>query len=920
MNAMNAFLKKELISTNTKKRRKKEDMAVKKSELYSMLWEACNKLRGGVEPARYKDYVLVLLFHKYVSDRYKGQPYAMFTVNPGTSFDDLIAAKGKPDVGERVDKIIQKFLEDNHLQGALPDVSFNNADELGSGKELVDKVSGLIGVFQNPAIDFRTNRASGDDIIGDAYEYFMMKFAQESGKSKGQFYTPSEVSRIIARLIGIGTIEQIPDKYWTIYDPAAGSGSLLIRAVDEAPMDENGTSIVTIFGQEKDHSTAGLATMNLILHQKGNGQIAKGNTLIKPQFKDEFSQLKRFDFVVMNPPFSDKSWSDGLKADSDPYKRFDGFGIPPEKNGDYAWFLHVLKSLNSTGKAGIVMPHGVLFRGNAEETIRTQVLNTRYIKGIISLPANLFYGTGIPACLIFLDKEDADTREDIFFIDASNGFKKDGNKNRLREQDIERIVRVYTSREEIKGYSRRVPYSTILEKNNGNLNVPRYIQKIDDTLPQNIAAHLKGGIPKFDIDSLSKLWIVSPELKASIFKCIDPTHDIYHLALESGAIEDAFDQDQKLQAEKALEGTTIFESWRDEVRDILLSIIAATEPKELVRQLGSLVLTAYADSQFLDNYDIYDCLMNYWNEKLQDDVYAIKAYGYEAAREVEYQYAQKKAKDANGETISVDDKSKVKSFEGSLIPRSIIEAEYFSDKLDAIQALADKREQLESELNEMREEESGEDGLLTEVLTEGGDLPKANLTKRLKELEVQKTSPELDALTELMDSFGIASAAELEQIIKATPSVEQYGIRNKNGTLAKAKLKAALKAATADAVFPESYKEEYNALLAYQQKLEEQDAISKAIKAAQKELDDLVLTKYEALTLEEIKHLLFDEKWMAYLYRSTNDEIEQILSDYASRVIMIAKRYEHTLGEIEDKTAKSKAAVMSALERMGYKW
>lgn len=304
---------------------------MKKSELYSMLWEACNKLRGGVEPARYKDYVLLLLFHKYVTDRYKGQPYAMFKVTPGTSFDDLIAAKGKPDVGERVDKIIQKFMEDNHLQGALPDVSFNNADELGSGKELVDKVSGLIGVFQNPAINFRTNRASGDDIIGDAYEYFMMKFAQESGKSKGQFYTPSEVSRIIARLIGIGTIEQMPDKYWTIYDPAAGSGSLLIRAADEAPVDENGTSIVTIFGQEKDHSTAGLATMNLILHQKGNGSIAKGNTLIDPKFTDDFDQLRRFDFVVMNPPFSDKSWSDGLKADSDKYKRFDGFGIPPEK-------------------------------------------------------------------------------------------------------------------------------------------------------------------------------------------------------------------------------------------------------------------------------------------------------------------------------------------------------------------------------------------------------------------------------------------------------------------------------------------------------------------------------------------------------------------------------------------------------------
>lgn len=468
---------------------------MKKSELYSLLWEACNKLRGGVEPARYKDYVLVLLFFKYVSDRYKGQPFAEFTISKGASFEDLIAAKGKSDVGERVDKIIQKFLEDNRLQGSLPDVSFNNPDELGSGKELVDKVSGLIAVFQNPAIDFKNNRASGDDIIGDAYEYFMMKFAQESGKSKGQFYTPSEVSRIIARLIGIGNIRQMPTKKWTLYDPAAGSGSLLIRAADEAPVDENGDSIVTIFGQEKDHATAGLAKMNLILHQKGTGEIKRGNTLVDPAFTDDFGELKKFDFIVMNPPFSDKSWSDGIKTSEDKYKRFDGYGIPPEKNGDYAWFLHVLKSLNSNGKAGIIMPHGVLFRGNAEETIRIKVLEKRYIKGIVSLPANLFYGTGIPACIVIIDKEDAETREGIFLIDASRGFKKDGNKNRLREQDIEKIVQTFTNQLEISGYSRFVKYEEILEQNAGNLNVPRYIQKIDDTLPQNIAAHLKGGIP-----------------------------------------------------------------------------------------------------------------------------------------------------------------------------------------------------------------------------------------------------------------------------------------------------------------------------------------------------------------------------------------------------------------------------------------
>lgn len=462
---------------------------MKKSELYSLLWEACNKLRGGVEPARYKDYVLVLLFFKYVSDRYKGQPFAEFTISQGASFEDLIAAKGRSDVGERVDKIIQKFLEDNRLQGSLPDVSFNNPEELGSGKELVDKVSGLISVFQNPAIDFKNNRASGDDIIGDAYEYFMMKFAQESGKSKGQFYTPSEVSRTIARLIGIGEIKQMPSKKWTLYDPAAGSGSLLIRSADEAPLDENGDSIVTIFGQEKYPDTAGLAKMNFILHNKGTGEIKPGNTLSAPQYLDEFNELKKFDFIVMNPPFSDKAWTDGIKPSEDKYKRFDGYSIPPEKNGDYAWFLHVLKSLNRNGKAGIVMPHGVLFRGNAEETIRIEVLKKRYIKGIVSLPQNLFYGTGIPACIIIIDKENAERREGIFLIDASRGFKKDGSKNRLREQDIEKIVQTFINREEIPSYSCFVKYSDVLDKNGGSLNIPLYIQKMDDNLPQSIAAH-----------------------------------------------------------------------------------------------------------------------------------------------------------------------------------------------------------------------------------------------------------------------------------------------------------------------------------------------------------------------------------------------------------------------------------------------
>lgn len=894
---------------------------MKKTELYSLLWEACNKLRGGVEPARYKDYVLVLLFFKYVSDRYKGQPFAEFKISDGASFDDLIKAKGKSDVGERVDKILQKFLEDNKLQGALPDVSFNNPDELGYGKELVDKVSGLIAVFQNPAIDFKNNRASGDDIIGDAYEYFMMKFAQESGKSKGQFYTPSEVSRIIARLIGIGDIKQMPTKKWTLYDPAAGSGSLLIRAADEAPVDENGDSIVTIFGQEKDIATAGLARMNLILHQKGTGEIKKGNTLASPAFTDEFGELKKFDFIVMNPPFSDKSWSDGIKATEDKYKRFDGYGIPPEKNGDYAWFLHVLKSLDSNGKAGIIMPHGILFRGNSEETIRIAILKKRWIKGIISLPANLFYGTGIPACIVIIDKEDADKREGIFLIDASRGFKKDGNKNRLREQDIEKIVRTFINQDEIEGYSRFVKYSDILEKNAGNLNVSRYIQKIDDTLPQNIAAHLKGGIPGTDIDSLKRLWNISPALKQKIFTCTDNQQNIYHLAIPSENIEEAIWQDVDVQNEKKKEVETMFTQWRDAVKSILLNISNETNPKQLIRTISSMLLDTYKSALLLDNYDVYDCLMNYWNAKLQDDVYAIKAYGYETGREIEYVYAQKKVKDENGETVTVDDTSKVKSFDGALIPREIIETSYFPEDLDAINVLAEKSAALEAELDEMREEESGDDGLLKEVLNENGDgIPKANLNKRLKELESKKTSAVMDAMSKLITLFDEGKTDEMEALISKTPELAEFDIRNKNGTFGKAKLKAALKLAMDSAIIPEIYKEEYDALLAYQAKMIEKEETDKAMREALKVLDDKVQAKYGELTVEEIKHLLFDMKWMAKLEADIRDEIEQVLNTMSSKVLLIAKRYEHTLGEIEEKVESSRKAVMTALERMGYKW
>jgi type I restriction enzyme M protein len=468
-------------------------MAIKKSELYSSLWKSCDELRGGMDASQYKDYVLVLLFVKYVSDKYAGQPNALIEVPEGGSFTDMVALKGGKEIGDKINKIIARLAEANDLKGVIDVADFNDADRLGKGKEMQDRLSNLVAIFENPALNFRNNRAEGDDILGDAYEYLMRHFATESGKSKGQFYTPAEVSRIMAKVIGINKARS---QSQTIYDPTCGSGSLLLKAADES---ETG---VTIYGQEMDNATAALAKMNMILHDDPTAEIWQDNSLSSPYFT--------FDFVVANPPFSNKAWSNGFDPFHDLYERFID-GVPPMKNGDYAFLLHIIRSLKSTGKGAIILPHGVLFRGNAEGDIRRNIIRKGYIKGIIGLPPNLFYGTGIPACIIVLDKENAANRRAIFMIDASKGFIKDGNKNRLRHQDLHKIVDVFNKQIEVSKYSRKVPVAEIAA-NDYNLNIPRYIDSSEAEDVQDIEAHLLGGIPNYDIDALDDYWQVFPTL------------------------------------------------------------------------------------------------------------------------------------------------------------------------------------------------------------------------------------------------------------------------------------------------------------------------------------------------------------------------------------------------------------------------
>lgn len=711
-------------------------MAIKKSELYSSLWESCDKLRGGMDASLYKDYILTLLFVKYVTDRYKGDRFAEIIVPEGGSFDDMIAIKNDANIGEKMDKIISKIAEANNLKGVIDVAQFNDEEKIGKGKEMVDKLTELIGIFQNSKLDFKKNRAGGDDILGDAYEYLMQNFATESGKSKGQFYTPAEVSRVIAKVIGIkyaGSSSQ------TLYDPACGSGSLLIRAADEAPVK------VTIYGQEKDVPTAGLAKMNLVLHNKASGTIARENTLAHPYFKDGHKDsrvLKRFDFCVANPPFSLKAWGLGFDAANDEFRRFKDYGLPPEKNGDFAWLLHLIKSMKSNGKGAIILPHGVLFRGNAEAAIRKSIIERGYIKGIIGLPANLFYGTGIPACIIVLDKENADVRRGIFMIDASKGFVKDGNKNRLREQDIHKIVDVFNKQFEIPKYSRLVSYDEIKNDNDCNLNLPRYIDSSEPEDIQSIEAHLHGDIPGADIDSLEKYWAVYPSLKAVLFSNSERTGFLKLNIQKDDIRKTIFDHHEFTSHAKAV--YSAYEKWKNNNKDKLLNLKNGDTPKELIAEIGEDILETFARVSLIDKYDVYQHLLTYWLSTMQDDVYSICYDGWQAGKEIDREFTTPK----KGEP-------KEKGFEGRLIPKALIIKEYFKEEQATIERLEAERDEIIRAQAGLIEEHSGEDGLLAEVL-DNGKIKTADLKERIKALKKDKSGAEelavLESYAKLLDN------------------------------------------------------------------------------------------------------------------------------------------------------------------------
>ncbi|WQR78947.1 type I restriction-modification system subunit M [Helicobacter pylori] len=714
-------------------------MAIKKSELYSSLWAGADSLRGGMDASEYKNYVLNLLFLKYISDKARNNNFSEIEVPQGCFYEDILALEGDKEIGDKLNKIIAKIAERNDLKGVIDSVDFNDNTKLGEGKAMIDTLSNLVKIFAD--LSLGAHGALDDDLLGDAYEYLMRHFASESGKSKGQFYTPSEVSLLLSLLLGIDENTR-QDK--SIYDPTCGSGSLLLKASSLA-----GKLGLTIYGQEKDISTTALCKMNMILHHSADADIAKGgsSTLSNPLFIKN-GMLQTFDYVVANPPFSLKNWTDGLSIDpkskqviNDRFNRFED-GTPPEKNGDFAFLLHIIKSLNPTGKGAVILPHGVLFRGNAEGVIRKNLLMKGYIKGVIGLAPNLFYGTSIPACVIVLDKENAHARKGVFVIDASKDFKKDGNKNRLRDQDVQKMIDTFNAYKEIPYYSKMVSLEEI-SANDYNLNIPRYIaakQELEKDLFALINSHKASFMPKNEIEAYAPYFRVFKELKNTLFKKSDK-EGYYALKTECENIKDLITQSSEFQTFhasvlSAFESLDLFTTFN--------SLEPGFNPKTLIESVCSKVLKEFEKVGILDKYGAYQLFKDYYNEVLQDDWFLLSFNGFRSAKELRKLNPLKdKNKKANylEEPDFIIQKTYYKS---DLIPKNLIKQRFFEKETKELEELENALNEKEALLDEFIEEHSNEEGLF-----DGLKINESVLKKELKnatdleDKQILKTALEL---------------------------------------------------------------------------------------------------------------------------------------------------------------------------------
>ena len=756
-------------------------MAIKKSQIYSTLWSSCDLLRGAMDASQYKDYVLVLLFVKYISDRAKYDPTQIIPIPPGCYYDDLLALRNNPNIGEEINKRLMKIGEAYDLQGVMANADFNNADRLGRGKLLVDRVTKLLSIFDNKNLDFRRNRIADDDIMGDAYEYLMRNFATQSGKAKGQFYTPAEVSRVAAMLTGIGNDKRTQNL--SIYDPACGSGSLLLRAKAEARGE------VSLNGQEKDLTTVGMARMNMMLHNEEACEIYNDDTLLAPQNYVEEGGKKRllqYDYILANPPFSLKKWQAentaqdefgrwGAIVDEDTKKILSdsGYPCPPQGCADYAFLLHIVACLAPGGSAACILPHGVLFRGGVEGEIRKRLVKQGLIRGIVGLPGNLFYGTGIPACIVVLHKPSLDetAADSIFMIDAKDGFKKDGSKNRLREQDIRRIADTWFNRLIEPHYSQKVSIAEI-EQNDFNLNIPRYVTPRSTEIKQNLYAHLHGGIPMNEVHQVINSYghVAIDTLASSLFGF---ANGYGHLQCKPEEVVKTIENDPSYQ-EQLFCFEKMIDNWKmSTIDDWAKHINQGSFDKEMIHRMGLKLLSLATNAGTLAKpYNLYDALMNYWQDVMLDDCYQICQEGYKIAAAAPLNDKGEERAKYKWDEIVCD-----------LLPVRVVLKAYFP-ACDELQAIEEAKRCMEEAKQEMAElVESHPDAFDEDLL--GGRVSAVSVKKVLRtaklageSIEYQSTWTKYAKLAEEIN-YQSDTLTETEDVLKEM-LLYKYNSLNKN--------------------------------------------------------------------------------------------------------------------------------------------
>ena len=902
-------------------------MAIKTSDLQSSLWAACDALRGGMSPEQYRDYILPLLFLKYATDKHLNDDYAEIVVydkehdpepdpekKTGCSFNDLVALKRKSGIGEGMDKVFAKFAEENDNSGLDNIPKFNDESKMGSGKEQVDRLTSLIEIFQDPDLDFSKNTAEADDLIGDAFEYLLSLFAMESGRSKGQFYTPDGAARVLAHCSGITTCTS---RQATIYDPACGSSSLLMKTIDAAPKKIDGYDYNPVaFGQEKDISTASLSKMNALIHGH-DIRVETGNTMADPKWLNEASTgVMQFDYIVCNPPYSMAAWKTGVD-DTNAFGRFSGYGAePPEGNGDYAWLMHIVASMKTDGHASVVLPLGVLFRGKAEQTIRKEIIRRGYITSIIAMPSNLFFGTGIPVCIISLAK--SNDQDGILFIDASSMFVKDKDKNRLREQDIKKICDLWDSNgQSDPRYARYVKYTEI-EKNDYNLNVSLYVEPVEKPVVEDIEGHLHGGIPEADLDRLNDYFEAFNGIREDLFDELRSGYSIVKPDITS--IREAVENDPRVKAHSNVFAKAVA-AWKTDVKPILENLpTRGTTSRETRAELAGITMKDFEGIPVIDAYDVYEVFMRYWQETMKDDVFPIIGH-FDDNGDVIGENGFALVGGKNGLTLSFNAKGKESGWDGTFLPKDIIKRVKFPVDVQELENIDNELSLIASQIEELAAE-TREGSMLSELLGDDGKVPNKKIVDDfIAEKRGVLTSPEIEALEEFHQQLSdkiLTTAKEKKDWLAANLQVAGAlgDVKPNRNDVAKyiRTLRSEMSFST----------DEENADIAELEQLSDLLGKQKIIADESKQVTarlDLEARKFiEDATEKELRDLMVSGKWLADMEAGLM-EVEKItIQTFTTRLDDLATRYASSLVQMEEDVKAASDKVKEDLRKLGIEW